>query len=191
MDYREIIGSLNSKEKEYMKYINNHVKKVQDVWSKMKELNYPEGKEDTLVSMVDKAIKVHDSSKYIGNEFIGYRQFFYPEDGEKKDKEKFLHAWNEHQKKNKHHWEYFVMPNAGGGNKVLYMGIVQVMCMLSDWTAMSLNYKNSPTKWYKENREKMILHDDTIYLIEKRLPDFEEVYNLLLEKIEEENEKSE
>lgn len=188
MDYRVIISNLNKKEKEYIKYIDEHIALVQRVWAKFKELNYPEGTEVAIVSMTDKEIKEHDLSKYFGNEFIGYRQFFYPEDGADKDKEKFMQAWNEHQKKNKHHWEYFVIPNAGGKNKVLYMGIVQILCMLSDWTAMSLAKGNSPTEWYKENRERMVLHDATVETIDEFIHKFEEVYKILSDEIEGEKE---
>lgn len=179
MDYREIIGSLNPKEKEYMKYINKHVKNVQDVWSKMKELNYPEGKEDTLVSMVDKAIKVHDSSKYIGNEFIGYRQWFFPKEGEEKNHELFERAWNDHQKRNSHHWQYYIMFKRDRQSKALYMPVIDVLEMLCDWTAMSLTFKNKPSDWYNSNKGDMLLHEDTVEMIEMFLPDFDEIYLLL------------
>lgn len=175
MDFR-LIDGLTKKEAEYKKYINDHIALVQKVWERFKKDNYKKGEDENLLRLVDKDIKEHDLSKYVGNEFIGYRQWFYPEEGEAKNEDKFMRAWNSHQKKNSHHWQYFVMPNADGGDKVLYMGVVDILCMLSDWTAMSIQNNNSVTEWYNKNKPSMILHDDTVSMIEEFLPKFEKVF---------------
>ena len=66
---------------------------------------------------------LHDLSKFRPSEFIPYARYFYEKDGSKKtvrDKTgyykptdtrnvAFEYAWNHHQKRNKHHWQYWLL----------------------------------------------------------------------------------
>ena len=54
--------------------------------------------------------------------------------------------------------------------------------MLCDWTAMSVKFKNIPSKWFDANKEKMVLHQDTIQTILYWLPIFDNVYSQMTEK---------
>lgn len=49
---------------------------------------------------------VHDASKFLSSEWMPYSCCFYAPDGSKQYKEglPFTLAWNDHQKRNKHHW---------------------------------------------------------------------------------------
>lgn len=123
----------------------------------------------------------HDQSKYDSCEFGGYRQFFYPENGNEKNIITFNHAWNHHQKTNDHHWEYWLLI---GSSKIeaLKMDLPSIIEMLCDWTAMSVKFKNIPSKWFDANKEKMVLHQDTIQTILYWLPIFDNVYNQMTAK---------
>ena len=61
--------------------------------------------------------------------------------------------------------------------------IIEMMC---DWTAMSVKFKNIPSKWFDANKEKMVLHQDTIQTILYWLPIFDNVYNQMIAKFREE-----
>jgi len=184
-DFRDIIDFLSPKEKDYMKYINEHVANVHNVWKRVKLINFQGEKEETLVKMVDKAVETHDISKYMGNEFTGYRQYFFPEDGTKKDKAAFEKAWNSHQKANSHHWQYHLLFCPDHTTKALYMPTIDTLEMLSDWAAMSIKFENVPSEWYAKNKEFMLLHPTTKDSIEVFMPMFDEAVDLIIRGVPE------
>lgn len=52
---------------------------------------------------------IHDWSKFLPDEFIPYANFFY---GDKKVwKDRFDLAWNRHQKRHDHHWQFWLLTN--------------------------------------------------------------------------------
>lgn len=184
-DYREILFFLSDKEKDYIRYINEHIANVKNVWKRVRLVNYPNGTEDTLVRLVNKAIEEHDSSKYVGNEFTGYRQWFYPEEGSKKDQKLFEKVWNEHQKANSYHWQYHLLFQPDMTIKALYMATVDVLEMLADWSAMSIKFDNIPSEWYEKNKDNMLLHPSTKNMIETFLPMFDEAIDLIQRGVDE------
>ena len=178
-----MIETRTDKEREYLEYIDKHIKTVQSVWLALQarlEESY------WLIGIhVDARIKRHDQSKY-GGEFGGYRQFFYPESENEKSENAFKHAWNHHQKTNDHHWEYWLLIGDSGKVEALKMGLPAIIEMLCDWTAMSVKFKNMPSHWFDANKEKMVLHQDTIQTILHWLPLFDNVYNQMIAKFREE-----
>lgn len=98
----------------------------------------------------------HDLSKYEKEEFGYYRQFFFPEKEQIKDKLKFLRGWQHHYRNNKHHWEYWV-----DNNTAKEMDKTSVAEMILDWIAMSLHFKTNPMVWYKQNKNRMVLGKQT------------------------------
>jgi hypothetical protein len=121
---------------------------------------------------------VHDLSKFLPSEFIPYANFFYnkPRDNtgyykstDTGDKA-FDFAWLLHQKRNKHHWQWWILPEDGGGVKALRMESVYVTEMICDWIGAGkaqgfFSPKNDryfeTRKWYKANGDKMNLHHST------------------------------
>lgn len=112
---------------------------------------------------------VHDFSKFnLIKETRHYgRQFF----GDKKDPLGFSYAWNHHQKRNKHHWEYWI-PVTGhnrGGYKDLEplpMPDKYIKEMVADWVGASRAYEGKyPTKnnwpWFEKSFSRIKLHPDT------------------------------
>ena len=182
----KIIEAGTDKEREYLAYIDQHIKTVQSVWLALQEhLTDYYWLEDWYYFIIDDRIKRHDHSKYDSCEFGGYRQFFYPENENEKNAITFNHAWNHHQKSNDHHWEYWLLIGTSGKIEALIMEFPSIIEMLCDWTAMSVKFKNKPSNWFDANKEKMILHHDTIQTILHWLPLFDDVYNQMTAKVEE------
>jgi hypothetical protein len=140
----------------------------------------------------------HDMSKFLPSEFIPYARYFYNPDGSKRqirDKtgyykptdtgdSKFDWAWLMHQKRNSHHWQYFICPQDDGGFKTHPMRKADMMEMLCDWKgageAQGVKLPEGGHDvygdgyemvrgWYDKNRDKMILHLDTKTFIEGHL----------------------
>jgi hypothetical protein len=119
---------------------------------------------------------VHDISKFYPSEWFPYANTFYNVDGSSRYKETldFNYAWNAHQKRNPHHWQYWILNMDRGETIILEMPVKYVKEMIADWmgagraiTGQWGNYKGLEVyKWYNENKEKIKLHDSTKNLVE-------------------------
>ena len=98
----------------------------------------------------------HDLSKFLPSEFFPYMNYFY---GNRKDKKAFDYAWLLHQKRNKHHWQYWILVNDEDPIKVLQMDLNSVKEMLADWNAMSRKFKGNTSEWYKKHKDKIQLNE--------------------------------
>lgn len=129
---------------------------------------------------------VHDLSKFLPSEWFAYVHAFYPIDaGERVEHEEtedhdpgsvagaFDLAWLLHQKRNPHHWQYWVLIQDDDLPKVLPMPDGLRREMLADWRgagrAQGKADPNDCLRWYLEHREKMELHPDTRKWIDDRL----------------------
>ena len=126
----------------------------------------------------------HDMSKLLPSEFMLYMEHFY---GSKvgisrgRDKtgyykptdtgdEAFDFAWLLHQKRNKHHWQWWCLPEDEGGLKVLEMPLRHRKEMLADWRGAGRAQKKPDTiAWYEQNKVRMSLGLETRNWIEKHL----------------------
>lgn len=123
---------------------------------------------------------VHDLSKFRPSEWFPYANYFHKpkqrdETGYYKpydtgDKA-FDYAWLLHQKRNKHHWQWWILPNDDGGVEILPMPDEYRKEMLADWrgAGRAQGYGDNTKEWYKVNRNKMQLHPETRAWIEKHL----------------------
>lgn len=134
----------------------------------------------------------HDWSKFLPSEWIPYTQYFYGEHrwetvndingiffslgASEKDtkaywKERFNEAWNHHQKRQPHHWQYWVLLNDSGSVEVLPMPDEYRKEMLADWrgAGRAINGVDETATWYAANKDKMQLHPDTRRWVEKEL----------------------
>lgn len=120
---------------------------------------------------------IHDWTKFTPAEWGPYARFFFT--GAKSTKNggaekvataEFDRAWNHHQKKNDHHWEFWLRIGKKGELLALPMPDTARREMLADWKGAGLA-RNMPDTagWYKSNRDNMILHEDTRAWIEKQL----------------------
>ena len=135
---------------------------------------------------------VHDNSKLLPSEFVPYANYFYGDGYDIKrgrnatgyykptdtgDNE-FDFAWLLHQKRNRHHWQWWILPEDEGGVKVLPMEEPFLTEMICDWVGAGkaqghFSPKNDhyleTRNWYKANGEKMTLAPDTRTEIERRI----------------------
>lgn len=122
--------------------------------------------------------KTHDLSKFRPSEFFPYVEHFYGED--KKEYSDFHEpgedivfdtAWLKHIHRNPHHWQYWVLKEDSGEVKTIPMTNRYRKEMLCDWrgAGKAQGKGDNTVGWYKENKDKMILHPDTRQWIEDQL----------------------
>ena len=85
--------------------------------------------------------------------------------------EQFDYAWLLHQKRNKHHWQWWVLTEDYGIVKVLDMPLKYRLEMLADWrgAGRAQGNKMSTKEWYEANKDNMKLHPDTRMWVEDML----------------------
>lgn len=134
---------------------------------------------------------MHDISKFFPSEYVPYSNFFYGERGSdiKKGRNEtgyykptdtgdkaFDFSWLLHQKRNRHHWQWWVLPEDDGGIKVLPIQEPYLTEMICDWIGAGkaqghFSPKNDryfeTRKWYKQNGNKMQLSVESRKKIEK------------------------
>ena len=136
----------------YLKYIIEHKRNV--------------GIECLKMGMPFHAI-THDLSKFRPSEFIPYAKFFHSKNRannyKKSDEDdlNFQTGWNHHQKRNKHHWNYWVSVTRTEMLIPLEMPMKYVRQMIADWNGMSRKFGGDTKDYYKKNCGEMILHPKT------------------------------
>jgi hypothetical protein len=117
----------------------------------------------------------HDLSKFRPSEFIPYARFFSQTDRTKNYKqsdernENFQRGWNLHQKRNKHHWNYWVSVTRVNEIVPVPMPRKYVRQMVADWNGMSRKFGGTTREYYDKNKAQMILHEETKKLIEQEI----------------------
>lgn len=147
----------------YLDYINEHIGNV-----KLSFSNYGNNLANILEIDYDELnqnIEKHDLSKFENPEFSSYKQYFFPEDDEVKDKDIFEIGWLYHQNLNQHHPEFWVSRD-DNNTKILDMPRVYIAEMLLDWAAMGIKFNNTAYSYYKEEGHKKPFSKNTIKAIE-------------------------
>lgn len=114
---------------------------------------------------------VHDMSKLLPMEFIAYAHAFYKEDGTSHYNQsiEFSHAWNHHQKCNKHHWQYWVLKYDRGDLEELHIPKIYMEEMIADWIgagkAINGTWDNV-FNWYEKSCVGKFLHPQTRNTVE-------------------------
>lgn len=141
---------------------------------------------------------VHDLSKFRPSEWFPYATHFFGPNSHHKDgshaakgiqtgRDKtgyykptdtgdpaFDFAWLLHQKRNRHHWQWWILPEDGGGVKILPIPEKYVEEMVCDWRGagraqgLTKDWRN-PRPYFEANNAKMQLHPDTFRRIEVEL----------------------
>jgi hypothetical protein len=120
---------------------------------------------------------IHDWSKFLPNEFIAYARSFYGphayDDRPDSVVTAFDYAWNTHQKRNKHHWQYWILTNDELDGMVrntrMKMPERYVREMVADWIGAGRAYGNPDTRgWYLSN-DAIRLHPESTLLVHKLL----------------------
>ncbi len=116
---------------------------------------------------------IHDWDKFLLDEWLPYVQTFYAHDGSKQyvESPEFAAAWNRHQKRNRHHWQWWMLTWDRGETTTLPMAETDVREMVADWigAGWAIVGNPNPTSWYQENRARMHLHEETREMVERLL----------------------
>ena len=118
---------------------------------------------------------MHDMSKLMPSEFFAYREYFYGgydfEMMPKPIEDAFDFAWHWHLKRNKHHWQWWIIKFDEGRLKIFEMPIEYRKEMLADWigAGKAIHGKNEVAKWYNDNKQNMALAPETREWIEKNI----------------------
>lgn len=136
---------------------------------------------------------MHDNSKFLPSEWFAYVAYFYGGErqswadvpaGVKWDfgeaawkcskegvQEAFDLAWLHHEKRNKHHWQRWVLQLDDGGSKCLPMPDRYRREMLADWigAGRAISGRRDPAPWYLANKDKIQLHPATREWIERQM----------------------
>lgn len=119
----------------------------------------------------------HDWDKFLPGPWLAYVETFYTRDGRSRYLETpaFTYAWNAHQKRNKHHWQYWLLTWDRGETVPLEIPEKHVREMVADWIGAGLakNGQGDPRPWYTENGSEMILHPATRQMVEQLLANLE------------------
>jgi hypothetical protein len=84
--------------------------------------------------------------------------------------DRFDAAWLLHQRRNPHHWQYWMLREDDGGNKLIPMPHEYLVEMLCDWIAAGKAQGKPDTKaWYIANREKIVLRSRQRAWVEMQL----------------------
>lgn len=145
---------LEMKEKEYIKYINEHCSNVRIAFLKYGEqlcrlLN-------VSLHSLEENINRHDQSKFSEEEFEGYRNWFYPCTDEEKNKEEYDKAWIHHYTNNPHHPQYWIRD--GYTEDMPSVFIAEMLC---DWQGMAIKFGTSTYEYYLKERDKKGFSENT------------------------------
>jgi len=167
--------------KEYCKYLRTHITGVFKSWQMIKDtlLQDNDITEDEY-GWIQLHVICHDNSKYDKDEFIPYLHAFYPKTKNTKmsneQQKEYDLAWYYHQSINPHHWQYWLLIRDEGNIVPMDMNKKSIIEMLCDWSSFQYIYPGrSANKWYNDNKDIMILSDNTRTLIEYYLAKFPEL----------------
>lgn len=172
---QENFDKIQEKEKEYKKYIVDHVRRVQRAFDEFgDELCEKLGLGEPGKSSLKKLIDVHDQSKFNPIEFDLYRAHFYPIDTETKSEENLRLGFLLHQNSNPHHPEFWVYRD---DKSVVYcdMPPIYIAEMLLDWESFHYVNENETaySYWMDKASHKKPLSNATIKLIESVIDIFD------------------
>lgn len=154
-----------NKTREYLDYIEDHLKNVQKSWDeikiKCKDMRFMY--DDFFYFSINDAIENHDVSKLSEFELVQYRESFFPVN----ESRKLGEAWDHHKNNNPHHWENWTsIPYDYASWEV------HCVCMICDWQAMGYKFGDTAKGYYEKNKDK-------INIPEKMIPFMYEIFNRL------------
>ena len=151
----------------YLDYVIEHYENVQKAW----ELVQKKCKDEKFIcdddeySFLDHSIKYHDVSKLDNEEFLAYRDKFYPftkSVDQSLVELAFDNAWKHHKNNNDHHWETWTTESYA------YPRAQTLHCihMLVDWIAMGMKFGDTALEYYQKNKHKMKLEEWDEFIVE-------------------------
>lgn len=115
---------------------------------------------------------IHDWSKFLPSEWAPYVRNFYGDPAKRRPGD-FERAWNLHQKRQPHHWQFWLMfmdrPSNGVSRySVLPMPDWAIREMVADWmgAGRAITGRWEANEWYAQNREFIVLDSLTRLKVE-------------------------
>ena len=122
---------------------------------------------------------IHDWSKFLPSEWFPYVQNFYGDNSHEGlqaigefglaelapygyyAKDRFNAAWNLHQKRNKHHWQYWLLTHDTGETVPMPMPDKYIREMVADWmgAGRAITGRWEVQEWYEKNKRRMVMRD--------------------------------
>lgn len=160
-------ASLNPRKFEYYQYLENHISNVQEAWHSILRPQL-EDVDPEVIQKVDVLVRDHDKSKYRDDEFCAYCDYFYPSEKFPKDEKAFDEAWLLHQRRNPHHYQYWILIRDSGTISPQDIPLEYILEMLCDWHSFSaVDPESSAYNWWTKNKSKMMLSPESRKLVEK------------------------
>lgn len=117
---------------------------------------------------------IHDWSKFLPSEWIPYRNHFYSHEKEKEGS--FHRAWLYHQKRNPHHWQYWILifDTQELPVKAVEMPERYTKEMVADWigAGCAIQGHDDIRDWYAKNKGHMTLHPETRVLVDRLIESY-------------------
>lgn len=139
--------------RDYLDYLEEHLENVQKAFVEITDACNGMWwvSDDYSWHTLRQEVIYHDLSKFSVEEFVPYRERFFPVDeGENKGDQEtgaFAMAWEHHKMNNPHHHEVIKAP-------------LDVVHMVIDWTAMGYKFGDTAREYYEENKGKIKLSED-------------------------------
>ena len=118
---------------------------------------------------------LHDWDRFLPDEWRPYAETFYAPDGSRQYtiSPQLATAWNRHQKRNRHHWQHWLLTQESGETDVLIMPATDVREMAADWIGggWAIQGTPDPWPWYLKNGQNVNLHPASRELLEELLLD--------------------
>src|SRR3990167_874121 len=108
---------------------------------------------------------IHDWNKFLPSEWFPYVGTFYAPDGSKRYVEgpRFAEAWNHHQKRAPHHWQYWLLTWDRGDTEPIPMPERYMREMVADWwgAGRAITGRWEAHLWYEKNKDVIRIHKNT------------------------------
>lgn len=179
---------LNPRFEEYNQYLEEHINGVKRAWEEMLKPNISDWmvyhsnltveEIEAYIWEITAQISKHDMSKYSDEEYNAYLNYFYPTENFEKNEQVFDIAWLFHQKRNSHHYQYYILIRDSGETVPIDMPLAVICEMLCDWHSFSAKDPESTAyNWYEKNKDNMLLSDNTVEIVESLLGFLKEPLN--------------
>lgn len=114
---------------------------------------------------------IHDWSKFLPSEWFAYVEFFYGQVKGPAEKIAFDQAWNKHQKRNPHHWQYWILVMDSGEKVCMPIPVRYILEMVADWygAGKAIGGGTPANEWYFKNRDRIQMHEYSRLFLEEVL----------------------
>lgn len=120
---------------------------------------------------------LHDWDKFMPDEWFAYRRRYFGDGdyqsqiNEALEDPRYQMAWHLHQKRNKHHWQWWMTPKDDGTFRLLPMSDKYRREMLADWkgAGRAITGRDDTANWYRANYDNIQLHPETRLWIDMEL----------------------